>query len=389
MKVIVLGAGVGGLSSAIALKHKGFEVEVYERHPARSDIGAGIVCWPNASFVLNELGMLNDIAAVSGHVCKMQRLSSQGEFLGSLDILKLNERMGYPSFSILRKDLMRILDMHAARLGVEVKYNHTVEKIVSTQSRLSQVHFGDGSVIQADLILGADGRMSSVARAFVNGDNQAVYQGFINWIGVFQSAEAIFKEITVSDYWGVGERFGVVPVSPDTAYWAGGMAASEVGEKDPAVYKRELLSLFQHWPEPILTIINKTPLSKINKIYVHDHNPMDIWHRDNVLVIGDAAHAPLPTSGQGACQALEDVWHLAELLEKNCSSLETVFQEFTKRRFSKTTGITMGARQFATSLFNTDAEYCLQRNLNSKTTDYNSVIEGMSQGWGSGLPMTK
>ena len=296
--------------------------------------------------------------------------------------------MGYPSFSILRKELMKCLNLHASRLGIEVKYNHNVEKLVSAESGLTEIHYESGPIVHADLVIGADGRMCSVTRAFVNGDNQPVYQGFINWIGVFQSSKPIFKEIVVSDYWGVGERFGIVPVSSNTAYWAGAVAAPEISDREPSAYKHDLLSLFQHWPEPVATIINETPLASINKIFVHDHNPMDIWHRNNVLLIGDAAHAPLPTSGQGACQALEDAWHLAELLEKDNTSLEATFQKFTKIRLSKTAGITMGARKFAASLFNTDQEFCMQRNLNSRTTDYNTVVEGMSKGWASGLPIS-
>jgi len=114
---------------------------------------------------------------------------------------------------------------------------------------------------------------------------------------------------------------------------------------------------------------------------------MEVWHRDNVLVIGDAAHAPLPTSEQGACQAIEDAWHLAELLEKHDGEIESVFQIFTKICLPKTTSITMGARQFASSLFSTDENASRIRNENSKNTDYKLVINGMAKGWSNGLPI--
>jgi len=192
---------------------------------------------------------------------------------------------------------------------------------------------------------------------------------------------------TVRDYWGVGERFGIVPISSTKAYWAGGVAASKIGDKIPSNYKSDLWTLFQDWPSPIATIIDETPLININKVYVHDHNPMETWHRDNVLVIGDAAHAPLPTSGQGACQAIEDAWYLAELLEKHDGNLESLFQKFTKIRFPKTTSIIMGARQFASSLFSTDEDASKQRDRSSMNTDYNSVVSGMAKGWSSGLPI--
>ena len=387
MTIKILGAGIGGLTTAIALKKKGFDVEVYERHESRSDIGAGIICWPNASFVLNELGMLDDIALQSGMPVNMRRLSNEDKDLGVLNILKLNEIMGHLSFSILRKDLMKTLESHLFKHGIKVKYGKTIEKLVSDPSGSTSIHFEHGAIHHADIIVGADGRMSSKTRAFVNDDNHPVYQGFINWIGICETSEPIFSDIEVRDYWGVGKRFGIVPISSRKAYWAGGMAASKVGNKTPASYKSDLLDLFQGWPLPIETIINETLLENINKIYVYDHNPMETWHRDNVLLIGDAAHAPLPTSGQGACQAIEDAWHLAEILEKNDGSLESLFQKFTTIRSPKTKNITLGARQFASTLFSTDKLECEQRNSNSMNTDYNSVIKGMAKSWSNGLPI--
>ena len=387
MKISILGAGVGGLSTAIALRQKGFDVDIYERHSALSDIGAGIVCWPNASFVLNELGLLDEVSAVSGLPVKMQRYSNEGEHLGTLDILKLNTLMGYPSLSVLRKDLMKVLERCVVSLGIDIHYGHTVEALVPGSDNAAVIQFADGSIAKSDLIIGADGRMNSVARGYVNGDNAPVFQGFINWIGVFESEMPVFDEIAVNDYWGVGERFGIVPVSAHKAYWAGAVATKDIGDKAPERYRSELQSLFGHWPEPIARIIEETPLSNINKLYVHDHNPLNCWHRDNVLLIGDAAHAPLPTSGQGACQALEDGWHLARILADTDGRVDSAIQSFTELRRSKTTAITMAARQLAQSLFNTDAQYCQQRNMNSLAADYDAVVEGVARYWGEGLPI--
>ena len=387
MNIKILGAGVGGLTTAIALTQSGFDVQIYERRQRRSHIGAGIVCWPNASFVLKEFGMLEDIKLRSGRPVRMRRLSKTGDDLGALDISKLDEKMGYSSLSILRKDLMEVLENHLNQYKVFVQYEKEVEQIVSGGSGTAMIHFKNGEIESADMIIGADGRMSSVVRKFVNGDNEPIFQKFINWIGVFESDIAVFPEIEVRDYWGVGDRFGIVPVSQNKAYWAGAVAASSIGDIKPSNYKEELFSLFKNWPSPIQSIIQQTPLSKIHKVYVHDHNPIETWHRENVLIIGDAAHALLPTSGQGACQAMEDAWHLTQLLKNNNRNLNLVFQEFTKRRFAKTTSITMGARQFASSLFSTDKNASEMRNRNSKKTDYKAMVNGMAKGWSSGLPI--
>jgi len=388
MKIGILGGGIGGLSTAIALKQEGFDVDVYERHSQPTEIGAGIVCWPNASFVLDQLGVLNRVAIVSGSLNYMNRFTSDGEPIGSLDINKLNQLMKYPSYSIIRKDLMSILTQRSLELSINIHYQHNVTSLSNKDNGKVGVQFSNGKNIKPDIIVGADGRMNSIARKYVNGENDPIYQGFINWIGVFESESEIFTELSVSDYWGVGERFGIVPVSKTKAYWAGGVASKNIAEVIPELYKSELNSLFSRWPYIITKIINETPLSRMNKIYVHDHDPIANWCKNNVVLLGDAAHSPLPTSGQGACQALEDVWHLVNCLKENINDISKAFKLYTELRMSKTSGITMGGRQLASSIFNQDVEYCKQRNLASKNTNYKSSVVGMAKGWASGLPIS-
>ncbi|MER2490838.1 FAD-dependent monooxygenase [Catenovulum sediminis] len=390
MNIGILGGGIGGLSSAIALKQRGFKVDVYERHAGPSEIGAGIVCWPNASFVLEQLGVLPQVAKVAGLISFMKRYSSEGEALGSMDIRKLNNLMAYPSYSILRKDLMRILTQRAYELGILIHYQHNVQSLsenITEHKQNTAVHFTNGRTIHPDVIIGADGRMNSMARLFVTGDHKPVFQKFINWIGVFESDSEIFQDKAVSDYWGVGQRFGVVPISKSKAYWAAGVVAEEIDDIKVDTFKPDLTNLFRGWPDPIFKIITQTPLASIGKIYVHDHDPINNWHKGNVLLLGDSAHAPLPTSGQGACQALEDAWHLARYLEEYSEELNLALSKFTAARMTKTQGITMAGRQLAASIFNEDKAYCQERNIRSKDTDYGLVVSGMAKNWSFGLPI--
>jgi len=387
VKIVILGGGVAGISSAIALKQAGYNVSVYERYESSSNLGTGIVLWPNAVYVLEQLGVLNQISNVSGNPTSMRRISSANEDLGAIDIELINRNMGYPSLSILRRDFQTILLAKLASLGAPVHYDHTVTDIQSDDNNQAQVHFQNGTHISADVVIGADGRMASHARRYVNNDNTPVYQGFINWIGVFESAEESFQECAVEDYWGIGERFGIVPVTKHKAYWAGGIACANVGRRNPVEYKSELRSIFSRWPQVVQKMIEHTPGERINKIFVHDHNPIQTWHKHNLLVIGDAAHAPLPTSGQGACQALEDALHLAQCLQENPGELQLAFTRFMEKRLEKTTNIIMAARNFARSLFNNDKDYCMVRNENSKKTDYSRMAAAMSHGWAQGLPL--
>jgi 2-polyprenyl-6-methoxyphenol hydroxylase-like FAD-dependent oxidoreductase len=318
----------------------------------------------------------------------MQRLSSKGDDLGSIDIESINEIMCYPSLSILRNDFQSILISKLKELGVSVKYGHTVSKLETTKNNKAKVYFSNNVNITADVVIGADGRMASLARKYVNGENKPIYQGFINWIGVFESDTKVFKEIAVKDYWGTGERFGIVPISQNKAYWAGGVASKNINERNPKKYKEELKSIFSSWSNVIEKVITETPVEKINKIYVHDHNPMRKWHKNNLIVIGDSSHAPLPTSGQGACQALEDAWYLAECLIENKTNIENAFTQFTELRYKKTKDIIFAGRNLASTLFNPDAEFCRIRNENSKKTDYSMVSVAMAKFWGQGMQLT-
>ena len=387
MNIGILGGGIGGLSTAIALKQEGFDVSVYERHSKPTEIGAGIVCWPNASFVLEQLGILGEVAKVSGSLNYMNRFSNSGESIGSLNINELSRLMKYPSYSIIRKDLMNILTRRTIELNINVHYQHDVTGITDTHGSTS-VNFSHGKSIKADIIIGSDGRMRSLARKYVNGSNTPIYQGFINWVGVFEDKSVNFSDLSVSDYWGTGERFGIVPISKNKAYWAGGVVSEKMSELNPNKFKSELNSIFSSWPDSITQIINETPESSINKIYVHDHDPIDKWHKNNVILLGDAAHSPLPTSGQGACQALEDAWHFTRCLKENINNISKAFEQFTELRKSKTSGITMGGRQLASSIFNQDVEFCKLRNLASKNTNYQGAVIGMAKGWSSGLPIS-
>ena len=387
MKIAILGGGVAGVSSAIFLKKNGFDVTLYERHNAPTNIGAGIVVWPNAAFVLDQLGVLNEIKAVSGYPTRMRRLSNSDEDLGAIDIELINAQMGYPSLSILRSDFQNILLSKLESLGVVIEYGHAVVNIETLNNNQAEIQFMNGKKITADIIVGTDGRMASYARRYVHGNSEPVFQGFVNWVGVFESTENYFDEISVADYWGVGDRFGIVPVSKSKAYWAGGIACSELGSKNPNAYKDELTSVFSSWPVPVRMMIEGTPAERINKIYVHDHHPIQTWHKHNLIVIGDAAHASLPTSGQGACQALEDAWHLVNCLMEYPFDLQKAFVKFTEIRFEKTTNITMAGRGFALSLFNMDEQFCMARNDTSKMTDFAKVAEAMSRGWSQHLPL--
>ncbi|MCW0379660.1 FAD-dependent urate hydroxylase [Xanthomonas sacchari] len=387
MEIGILGGGIAGLSVALALHKQGHTLRVYERRNGPATMGAGVTLWPNAGFVLQELGLLEDVGAVGGRPVSVHRKDAAGNALGGLDITLLDRLMGYPTHTILRRDLQAVLLDHVARAGIQVEFGHRAIAIDLDAGGKAVARFENGKSICPDLLIGADGRMGSVARKFVAGDNTPIYQGFVNWIGVAQGSGALVSNLAIQDYWGTGDRFGCVPIRTDLVYWAAAQARPVPEAKPAAEMRKEVMDLFAGWPEPVARLIEATPAHSIQLIAVHDVEPLHTWSRANVLLVGDAAHAPLPTSGQGACQALEDAWHLARCLEAADGALDRALARFAAIRGPKTTKLAEQGRLFARGLFAQDPETCRVRNERAKASDPLRDAQAMAAGWSQGLPI--
>ncbi|MCW0459457.1 FAD-dependent urate hydroxylase [Xanthomonas sacchari] len=387
MEIGILGGGIAGLSVALALHKQGHTLRVYERRSGPATMGAGVTLWPNAGFVLQELGLLEDVGAVGGRPVSVHRKDAAGNALGGLDITLLDQLMGYPTHTILRRDLQAVLLDHVARAGIQVEFGHRAIAIDLDAGGKVVARFENGKSICPDLLIGADGRMGSVARKFIAGDNTPIYQGFVNWIGVAKGNGPLLSDMAIHDYWGAGDRFGCVPIRTDLVYWAAAQARPLPEATPAAEMRKEVMDLFAGWPEPVARLIEATPADSIQLIAVHDVDPLHTWSRTNVLLVGDAAHAPLPTSGQGACQALEDAWHLARCLDEAGGALDRALPRFAAIRGPKTTKLAEQGRMFARGLFAQDPETCRLRNARAKASDPLRDAQAMAAGWSQGLPM--
>lgn len=383
-EIAIVGAGIGGITTAIALKIKGFNhITVYERRQSATTIGAGLVLWANAVKILKKLDLFTAIEKIGGKLVQMQRYTSENEFLGAIDIDTINTVIGATSFSVSRADLQQVLVDKAIELKVSIVYDHPVKELISNSGKTTIV-FESDIRITPDIVIGTDGRMNSIARKYVLRENKPIYQGFVNWIGIVETNELRFTDFNVLDFWGVGQRFGLVPINAHKAYWAGGMMLPLDAPQKKGNYKIDLDRMFGAWCPKIKEIIALTPSENIKYIEVFDHKPTNTWFKETVCLLGDAAHAALPTSGQGACQAIEDAWHFTTCLA-TADSIESAFKDFKELRFNKTTNITIGGRNLATSLFNNDPSFCQQRNIQAKQSDYKAASQNIAALWGSGL----
>jgi FAD-dependent urate hydroxylase len=385
MQISIIGAGIGGLTTALALDACGHEVSVYERGEKPASQGAGYVLWPNAMYVLEHLGLAKEVRAIGGELRSMDRLSKHAERLTSLDLNYLQQLMGFGSYAVLRKDFLDLLVRAVLKKGIALHFNHTLSHFIPERTKLTAV-FQHGHSCTSDFVIGADGRMNSIARRVVTGENAPSYQGFVNWVGFLEHDHFDFTLGTVLDYWGLGERFGIVPVSPGKSYWAAGAVFPLKQAPDDKI---GLLERFADWPTEINQIIDATKSNHINAIFVHDLEPKKPWYKDRVLMLGDAAHACLPTSGQGACQAIEDAFHITECLMnfsgRDNRELSQRLQRFQQIRFDKTASIARSARHFAKQIFSTNPEICFQRDQIARAGDARSIVSGMAELWNWGL----
>lgn len=401
MNITIIGAGIGGLTTALALANKGHNVALYERRSAPASPGAGYVLWPNAMFVLAELGLASQVINSSARLTHMDRYNQLGHKLTGLDLARLEQLMGYGSYAILRTDFLALLLEAVQARSIQLHFNCELTQIIKNDDEGVRALFSNGQECTADLLVGVDGRMDSSSRQYLLGDNQPCYQGFANWVGYAETELLAAEPFAVSDYWGLGERFGIVRAGEKKFYWAAGAAIAhnsplfaEIKNSQRASNtntKMDLLKRFAQWPAAINQLIDATDAHRINAILVHDIEPQAPWHQGRVVLSGDAAHASLPTSGQGASQALEDSWQLARCIDdcngNNMVDLTQRLQQFEQLRFAKTASITRSARQLAQQIFSLDPNVCTQRDYRARNSNPEAAISGMASFWSQGLPL--
>ncbi|MEQ5836197.1 FAD-dependent monooxygenase [Marinobacter sp. NFXS9] len=343
-RIAIVGAGVAGMALAILATRRGHHVTLFERGREVSSMGAGVTLWPNAVFVLERMGLCDDIQRLGGTPRYMRQFDRHGNTMGEFDIDAVNRLCGFPSVTILRRDLMSALAAALSDLAVDIRFGCSI----TTQDI-------DDLKQRYDLVVGADGRMNSVVRQAIYPEPVPPrYQGFVNIIGISRLEDSTFDN-AIHDVRGPEARFGIVPVGTDRCFWAGAWRASIDKERGLSTGYDDMDRRFGDWPKPVRQVLQSRDPASLNRIFVHDLDPLPYWHRDNALIIGDAAHAPLPTSGQGACQALEDAWHLVWMLEEH-DQLSSALTGFYQRRIAKTSAAQAAGRQVAQQIFGDQTE---------------------------------
>ena len=355
--VLIVGAGIGGLTLGAALGQRGIEAEIVEIKPTHQVHGVGILQPGNALRALKTIGVFDECLAAGFQTDEYRYLDADGGLIAKLRLLRIADP-NRPAINMLpRPALHRILTGAMERAGVRVRLGVTVRELEQRDGRVA-ASFSDGKTGSYDLVVGADGIRSSIRR-MIFGNIEPQFTGHGVWrYTTSRPAELDYQCM----YLGVGAKAGLVPLTDETMYlllvtnepdnpW---MVADELH-----VLLRKRLAQFGHLVAPVRESI-ADPCSVV-------YGPIEEiilpppWYKGRVVLIGDAAHASSPHIAQGAAMAVEDAVVLAEMLTGEACVPETLDQ-FMRRRYERCKFVQDTSRQVGIDGNLEDTDQCRLRN---------------------------
>ena len=377
LNVLIAGAGIAGCAAAIALARSGHAVRVVEKQNEWRFLSSGIFVYSNGLESLRELGVLDEIIQAGYSIPGGRNVYF--DHLGARIVevtYPPGETPGVPAIlGIKRAELHRILAGRMKALGVPVELGTTITA-VDTDADEVTVHFSDGRMETADLVIGTDGIRSRM-RALIGIDAEPQYTGFGVWRAVHDRPASLTEKIMLM---GPGKRFGIMPISDDKLYTFGTVAEPGDVRFDPAVWPETMRKRFADFDGPARSFLDEIgPDSEVFYTAVEEVSLPLPWHRGRVLLIGDAAHASTPFMGQGGAMAMEDGVVLARLLEV-CCDLDEALERFGELRAPVCTYVQSvsravgqaGAREDATTL--ADRNERMQREAQASVADFYSRL---------------
>jgi len=332
-KVLIIGAGIGGLTAAIALRQAGFHVDVFERAAELKEIGAGIGLSANAMRVLGHLGLLQQLLDRGTPIKSIIAYTSRGNLLSNLPANLADA----PTVCLHRAELQQTL--LSALPSACIYLGEQFVRLEATNNRVT-AHFSTGRTASGDVLIGADGLRSRV-RAQLVGDGEPAYRGYQCWRGVCDLPASEMLTETL----GPGLRLGVVPIGRrGTAWWCTANEA-ELASDGPADAKAKLLHWLANWHQPVPEVIRATDPTTIIKTAIYDRRPVKFWSQGCCTLLGDAAHPTTPNLGQGGCMAIEDSVILTRCLA-HFSDPAAALRVYQQLRYARTTQVTRVSRYY-------------------------------------------
>jgi 2-polyprenyl-6-methoxyphenol hydroxylase-like FAD-dependent oxidoreductase len=341
-RLAIIGAGFAGLGLAIALARKGFTPTVFERRAEAQITSEGIFVTlaPNGLNALRALGLAERAVAEGVVTLGLAMHNERGIKIGHIDYAAHADAFGAPSVTIRRGALSQSLLDTARAEGIDFRFSTDVSAIAETGDAVTVSTAGQPE--RFDLLIAADGLRSTVRRHLFSGLPQPRFNGLMGSGGILDVPEIAPTNNRMLMYFGRRAFFGFIKDQGGPVHWFNSFPAA--GDTlEASDLPRLLADLHHNDPAPIPSIIAANdPALRLYPDY--DMPILPRWHTDRVLLIGDAAHAMTPHSGQGASMALEDAIVLAACLEAEASP-STAFSRFESlRRRRVETAIALGRR---------------------------------------------
>ncbi len=343
MEIAIIGAGMGGLTTGIALKKFGHQVTIYEQAEQILPMGAAISLWSNGVKCLNYLGLTDQVAKLGGQMDRLAYMDGlTGDVMTQFSLHPLIEEVGQRPYPVSRSDLQNMLMDEFGRENI-----HLGKRMLSfTEANdVVTVQFADGSQIQTELLVGADGT-HSITRAYVLGEQvERRYAGYVNWNGLVDISEDYAPADQWTTYVGEGKRVSLMPVADHRFYFFFDVPLPVGLENNRSQYKSLLKEYFAGWCPQVQTLIDNINEQKINRVEIHDIEPFAQFYKGRVVIVGDAAHSTTPDIGQGGCQAMEDAIYLSRALQINTLGLEDSLKRYQNKRNERANELVLRARK--------------------------------------------
>jgi salicylate hydroxylase len=347
--VAIIGGGIGGLTAAVSLQHFGVPVRVFEQARALREIGAGVTITPNAMSALDFLGIGQVLAEQAGETPRyFVRSAADGRELERGP----DPDSFVPEFGASYRNLHRA-DLHVALTDAVIKNDPDAIALDHRFEHLEQdgdqviAHFSNRASFAVTALIGADGGASAVRNA-VFGGQDASYTGHVALralVPITRVPPAIIAD-PYALYVGAGRSLIHYPLRHQTTMNLLGNAQASQWQAEgwsiPATVA-EFLGLFDDFPEPVRELIAAVPGPDLFKWGLRDREPLPVWTRGRVTMLGDAAHPMTPYLGQGACMAIEDGMVLGRAFAAS-ADLAEAFSRYEAARRDRANGVQLAAR---------------------------------------------
>lgn len=325
MKILIAGAGIAGLAMALSLRGRRIPFDIVERNAATDSHGAGMYLPGNSVRALGELGVLGRVREAAAPIGTQRIFNSTGKLLNELDLRAFWQDCG-GCLSLSRAALQDILK---EELGAGAIRFDTAVVDIRPDGAFHHVTFSDGTWQRYDLVIGADGVQSNV-RDLVFGWHEPRDLGISCWRMIVDNRFGIEGWTAML---GRKRTLLAIPVEDDKLYIYGDVAARE-GVDGARASGATLKNLFSSFAAPLGEVVESLDAA----LRVHSGRlrevPAQLWHKDSVALIGDAAHASSPSMAQGAGQAIEDALVLSDAMAEH-PSIPVALQAFSTRRFDR------------------------------------------------------